>query len=413
MPSKVYSSDDLVAWLTSVAIPCPFEYEGDTLEILNDALSGADVVFLGETNHFVHEKSDFRLLFARHLLGRGWSGFMEEIGWSDGWRIERYLATGEAHWLERLSLFGHRADSRTDRDDRPTGVFKASFEAYPHGLMSGEHGRFYRGLRAAADSRLRYFGVDIDGDPGGAYADIDVLTASSATLTEVAAWCMRLNRVTGESIKQEIRRLGRARSILPASIETEVRSAIAAAIDALIDSLEYVQQTYSARTYEATRPGMAFREQAMKRRYAAARTNMGKTKTILMSHALHLAKNDLLIEGLRGVGPGGGRVASLGHHIVQELGQKAFSIWMIYGGGEDSQPFSDLPRIVDFSADTLNVRLASFNDPPLFLLKGAPPGVLDAPVSIGQMYNSTFRTPLRQQVDALFYVPRVTPMEFC
>jgi erythromycin esterase-like protein len=158
---------------------------------------------------------------------------------------------------------------------------------------------------------------------------------------------------------------------------------------------------------------MAFREQAMKRRYAAARTNMGGTKPILMSHALHLAKNDLLIEGLRGVGPGGGHVASLGHHIVQELGQKAFSIWMIYGGGEDSQPFSDLPRIVDFSADTLNVRLASFNDPTLFLLKGAPPGLLDAPVSIGQMHNSTFRTPLRQQVDALFYVPRVSPMEFC
>ena len=74
---------------------------------------------------------------------------------------------------------------------------------------------------------------------------------------------------------------------------------------------------------------------------------------------------------------------------------------------------SDLPRIVDFPPDTLNVRLASFNDPTLFLLKGAPPGVLDAPVSIGQMYNSTFRTPLRQQVDALFSVPRVTPMEFC
>src|SRR5215831_6627283 len=44
---------------------------------------------------------------------------------------------------------------------------------------------------------------------------------------------------------------------------------------------------------------------------------------------------------------------------------------------------SDLPRIVDFPPDTLNVRLASFNDPTLFLLKGAPPGVLDAPASIG------------------------------
>jgi erythromycin esterase-like protein len=378
---------------------------------LNDALSEADVVFLGETNHFVHEKSDFRLLFTRHLLGRGWSGFMEETGWSDGWRIERYLTAGDPHWLGRLSLFGHRGDSRTDRDDRPTGIFKASFEAYPHGPMRSEHERFYRGLRAAAGGRLSYFGVDIDGDPGGAYADIDALTSPWATLTEVAAWRTRLNRVPGESIEQEIRRLRRVRSILPASIEAEARLAVLAAMDALTDSLEYVLKTYSARTYEATRPGMAFREQAMKRRYTAARTSMGAAKPILMSHALHLAKNDFLIEGFGSVGPGGGTVRSLGHHIVQELGQKAFSIWMIYGSGEDSQPFADLSRVVDFPAETLNARLASFNEPTLFLLKNAPPELMDISVNIGQMYNSIFRTPMGRQVDALFYRPRVTPME--
>lgn len=407
----MYSHDDLVAWFASVAIPCPFECEDDRLEVLNNALSEADIVFLGETNHFVHEKSDFRLLFARHFLSRDWSGFMEEIGWSDGWRIERYLTTGDAHWLERLSLFGHGGDSRTDRDDRPTGVFKASFEAYPHELMRSEHESFYRELRASAGGRLNYFGIDIDGGPGGAYADIDALISPWVTSTEVAAWRMRFNRVQGESIEQEIRRLRRVRSTLPGSIEAEARVAVLAAMDALTDSLEYVQKTYSARSYEATRPGMAFREQAMKRRYAAARTSMGTDKPILMGHALHLAKNDFLIEGFGGVGPGGGTVRSLGHHIVQELRQKAFSIWMIYGGGEDSQPFADLSRVVDFRDDTLNAHLASFKEPTLFLLEDAPPELLDISVSIGQMYNSIFRTPLGQQVDALFYIPWVTPME--
>lgn len=404
-------ADDLVAWLKRVAVPCPFGCNGDPLRILNDALSAADVVFLGEANHFVHEKTDFRLLFARHFVSRGWSGFMEEIGWSDGWRIGRYMVDGDPHWLARLSLFGHRGDSRTDRDDRPTGIFKASFDAYPHDLMRSEHERFYHGLSAAGDGQLGYFGVDIDGDPGGAYADIDVLTSPWAASTEVAAWRAKLDRVPGESINQEIRRVHRALPILPASMDTEARLAVIAAMHALTDSLEYVLRTYSASSYEATRPGMALREQAMKRRYAAARSTMGTSKPVLMGHALHLAKNDLLIDPIAAVGPGGGRVTSLGHHIVQELGKKAFSVWMIYGGGEDSQPLIDQSRIADFPADTLNVRLAAFNEPTLFLLDSVPAELLDAPVKIGQMYNSVFRTTLRRQVDALFYVPRVTPMK--
>jgi len=32
-------------------------------------------------NHFVHEKTDFRLLFTRALLAAGWRDLFEEIGW--------------------------------------------------------------------------------------------------------------------------------------------------------------------------------------------------------------------------------------------------------------------------------------------------------------------------------------------
>ncbi len=46
----------------------------------------ADVVVLGEMNHFVNEKSDFRLALASPLVERGYDVWGEELGWSDGTR---------------------------------------------------------------------------------------------------------------------------------------------------------------------------------------------------------------------------------------------------------------------------------------------------------------------------------------
>jgi erythromycin esterase-like protein len=152
---------------------------------------------------------------------------------------------------------------------------------------------------------------------------------------------------------------------------------------------------------------MAYREGAMKRRFADIRALVGD-QLVLMAHALHLPKDDDLLDAPGIVGPGGDRVASLGHHINQETGLKTFVIWMIYGTGEDSQPLPDLPRKARFAPDTLNARLAArFDTPALVLTQSAPKQAL----AIGQMYNSTFRTPVHSQADAIWFVPKVTPMQ--
>jgi len=79
-------------------------------------VAGHDVIALGEMNHFVHEKTDFRLLFTRALLAAGWRDIFEEIGWSDGFRIDRYLQTGGALHLPSFNDLTHL---RADRNDRP------------------------------------------------------------------------------------------------------------------------------------------------------------------------------------------------------------------------------------------------------------------------------------------------------
>ena len=59
-------------------------------------LAGKRFVFLGEPDHFIVEKYPFRLLFIQHLLGRGWRHVGMETGRSVGWRVDRYLETGDA-----------------------------------------------------------------------------------------------------------------------------------------------------------------------------------------------------------------------------------------------------------------------------------------------------------------------------
>src|SRR5262249_40124613 len=115
-------------------------FDGATADIaplacLDEAIAGADFVVLGELNHFVHEKSDFRLFFARYLISRGIRVFVEELGWSDGVRVQRYLETGDCRHLSRLPSFGYEGHKRPDRDDRPTGILRASFDAYPTALF--------------------------------------------------------------------------------------------------------------------------------------------------------------------------------------------------------------------------------------------------------------------------------------
>lgn len=410
--------DELDRFITQNAVRLPESFEGATADIellasLDPLVTGADIFALGELNHFVHEKSDFRLFFARYLISRGWTNFAEELGRSDGVRVDRFYQTGDARELDRLPSFGHRTHLREDRDDRPTGLFKRSFDSYPADLFRAEQGRFYRGLRqAAGGARIRHFGFDIDGLPGGSYEDIAARLVPFADDPRLAEFRSALARVPSENAIAEAKRIrGVHRHMLALRniVGLETATQIGADLAALADSLDYIAATYAAETYDAVRPGMAMREDMMKRRFAEIRALCGTDKRlVLMAHAFHLAKNDTGIRsGTESVGPGGGSTPSLGHHLVQELGLRVASVWFVYGGGVDSQPFDDLPRQARYRRDTLNRALAAF-DTPLFFLTGN--ASFTQPWKIGHMYNAVIETPLAKQADAVFFLPSVSPL---
>ena len=302
----------------------------------------------------------------------------------------------------RLATLGDRRHVRADRDDAPTGVLRASFDAYPTALFKAEQSRFYRGLRALPPGR--YYGIDIDA-PGTGYDDID----AAARVEESAGSRFRktLARVPGESLDDEASRLERALALLPRHRDGDLYQDL----HAMIETLRYTALAHPAVDYEALRPAMAYRETAMKRRVEWLLGTLADDEVlVLMGHAFHLAKDDGAL-GHAGVGPGGDQVHSLGHHLVQNLGVQARSVWLLYGGGEDSQPFPDLPTNARYPDDSINSQLAKYGSPLVLPTAPAKAGALAEPVGVGHMYNLVVPVHLASQADAVFFIARVTPLQ--
>jgi erythromycin esterase-like protein len=61
------------------------------LSILDSLVAGKRFAYVGESDHFIHEKYAYRLAILNYLAARGFTHVGEEIGASDGMRIDRYI----------------------------------------------------------------------------------------------------------------------------------------------------------------------------------------------------------------------------------------------------------------------------------------------------------------------------------
>lgn len=379
------------------------------IERLLEQASTARVVVLGELNHWIAEKSRFRLWWLERLARRRPLVLVEELGHSDGWRVARYLETGDSTWLDRVPTFGWTGDHRTDRDDRPTGVLRASFDRYPVARFKAAQTAFYRQLRAM--SLHAFHGIDINGSAGAGYADIasrlEHRAADQARVAELLA------RRPGESVLEEADRLAQARGALDALLadDPDLAEAVAADVHTMEQTLRYQALAHPAPDYESLRPAMAWREDMMKRAVDRILDRMPPDRQlVLMAHALHLVKHDDGVTSGASAGPGDRLVHSLGHYIAEERGERVFSSWFLYGAGEDCQPFPDLPNTCAYPAQTLNAALATAATPLVIGTAHGTPRAPGDPVDIGHLYNLVARVNLARQVDAVFFMPTITPL---
>jgi hypothetical protein len=357
------------------------------LEELGDR---ARVAYLAESHHFVREKYEFRRAAIRWLRARGWTWFGEELGWTDGVRVDR----GE---LDRVPTYGHLGARRTDRDDRPSGILRAGDDAFPRDAFASAQRAFATSLQGLG---IRWFGFDIDG----------WTTAALELLRELGV-ADGLEQVPGETLEEEAARV----AAVAASRVDRLPALAARTLDSYAATLAYAVQAYPAPDWEQLRPAMATREQLMGRHVGAVLDDPAlagpDAKVALQAGSLHLLKDDSAIhDETPGIGPGGGLVHSIGHQVAHrpELGpDRVLSIWMLCGHGRDANPLVPDQAGIAPLRGTLNEACDRAADgvPILVPLAG-----LSGQVRIQHMHSSVFRTPVQGQLDAVLYLPRVTPI---
>ena len=422
---------DFKAWAREHAVSLSgtdsTEFDVERLAFLDNKLEDKRVAFLVEMNHFIHEKTDFRLLFIRYLASRGWRFIGEELSWTDGMQVDRYLADGDASHLDRVTTYGYRGCVRTDRKDEPTGILKDNAKTYPEAEFRAEQIRLAENLRHLNETlpeaeRLSYFGFDVDYTPGGAYEELAEMLGSAAGDPTVRSIQGLLERVPNETLDQEITRLGRAVSsieenqvLLENALSAGIFSRLLQAVIHFRDSFAYIRLAHPAPDYEALNEAMALREQVMHRQVEYVLNGLASgEKIILMGGSLHLMKNDEKIKTTGvGAGPGGKTLPSIGHYVSQTLAPgQVFSAWMLYDHGKDNQPFPDLPQDLASPPGSMNAILSDIGTQ--FILPVShdwSARIFKKKMDVVHMYNLTFRAKLAEQADAIFFTRQVSPLK--
>lgn len=117
--------------------------------VLDDLAARARVAYIGEMDHFIAEKYDYRLLCIRYLASRGWRWFGEELAADRGARADEYLRTGDAALLDPV-------------DEPPwftTGIL--ANDRQPTAALDAAQARFMQAVRQVVPE-ARWFGFDAD-----------------------------------------------------------------------------------------------------------------------------------------------------------------------------------------------------------------------------------------------------------
>ena len=352
------SGKAFLAWVQENAI------EFDTLEWrsfdlnrlsrLDKLLEGKRIVFLGEPDHYIREKNDFRLILIRYLFEYGWTHIGMEMGRSDGKRVEQYLQTGDLAHLDRVATFGYRGDQRPGRKHPLRGI---NFEANPEFWQRawGENRWFLKQLRTLNEPlpenspRLHWFGYDVDTRPGGGYTDARELLAPQQSAPVAREILRRLARVDGESRAAEIERLEELLRFIKLNA-TDVRTLLGPTdakelqltLRYLTSGFDFALSATNGLGSPEGRAGLIRREASMFRQVTEVLQDLPPTaKIILLGHNMHLSKKS---ESLR-YGPVGSGAppmwTSVGTRLAESMPEQVYSIWMLYHHGRHAKLMAD------------------------------------------------------------------------
>ncbi|WP_218920243.1 erythromycin esterase family protein [Chondromyces crocatus] len=394
---------------------------------LDAMLEGKRIVFLGEPDHYIHEKYPYRLAMLRHLVKRGFLHVGMEIGTSEGRRIDRFFETGDPRALDRVVLWGYAGDSPEERRELERFLPRAAPDQEAARAFVAEERRFFIALRALVDARagaegagprLHFFGFDTDTPPGGAYQDLRETLKEVADTPEGEEALHQLALVPGEDLSQEALRVFTLAEAVQAELPLYV-SAFGQAratqfqeqVVALAESLVWVVAQIQAPTLAARRRFLDRRERFMHAQLDRWLAQHPKEKLVLLGHNAHLSRAS---EKLRMGLPDGEHAPmwrSVGTHVVGKRPADVLAVWLLGGEGRHFLPDGKHPvvREVPLRSGSVEAALAPFGDAFLLDLRERPPGtLLDAVVPFGHP-GSHGHGPVGLNADALVFFRRVSP----
>lgn len=230
-------------------------------------------VFLGEPDHWIHEKYAYRLRWIDYLMQRGWRHLGMEMGHSDGQRYERYLQTGELRHLKRLALYGYPVpqqgkegfsgllvDSAKDKEAASETDKKQEVSAFVSEEMHFAQALW--ALKQRLQRELHYFGFDIDTVAGGAYEDL--LSFLAETGLEQSALRGQIQAIQKMPLAEAKSALQTCLSELETCALSEtILSEVRLSLQTLLDSLCFAAEAYFNPDMESLAEAYRVREQTM------------------------------------------------------------------------------------------------------------------------------------------------------
>ena len=391
---------------------------------ITDALDDARVVFLGEPDHYIAEKYDYRLLLIRALFERGFRHLGLEKGLSEGMRVGRYLETGDERHLDRVATYGYRGDVRPDRESIP-GPLEAVTEQPFFDAFIAEERAFLRQLREInasldpGEERLHWFGWDIDATyAGGGYAEAREILEPHRGAPVVDEALARLTLVPTETFTEEAERLEAALALM-ADREVEIQETLGPAdshllrhvVRNLIDSLSFRELAFREPFGRYWNEALQRREETLVRRLDDGwLTRLDPaSKVILMGHNMHLGKDHSSLRyGSTGSDATLGMWPSVGSAVAARL--PVYSFWMLYDHGTSVRAFAADPVFsVPSHPDRVEHLLARIAPVLVLPLGDDDPRAAWLDEDRNFVQNGDYASGrLRRQADAIFFVEAVT-----
>lgn len=375
------------AWARTHQVPIDDPDDPRTRAVM-DEIAGKRVVYLGEPDHYVHEKYEMRLLFVRRLFDRGWRVLGMEMGRSDARHVDAYLETGDEAELDRVGIYAGVKTARSGILKGLPAEAKAEFVA-----AEKEFARALRRMseaRAPGTPRLRYFGFDVDTDPLRASEELATrVDPSLRTVLERAA--STDPAALAEALTQA------AVDLPPGALRDDVLG--------LAESWEFAAVAFHDPDFDALMQAHARREQTMFRQVDAELAR--STPVILMGHTMHLSKASDAARFVAVGQPGGASWRTIGTHVAERFPDGVYSIWMLADHGTHYDVAC--PGACEFASkpDSVEHVLAEVGDRFAVSTAGMPTPFAG---EVNWVQNGRYGSgDLTRQADLIYFVREVTP----